>query len=137
MKALRIALGVALAFLAVNAFGGGCYGLLGAPGVPVQWLEGSPFSDYAVPSAVLFFAVGGSAALAATAVFARWRRARALAVAAGAIVVVWLAVEVWIIGFVSWLQPATAAAAALILTLALFIPSSRAAAPSRPRLTAT
>ncbi len=36
----RRALGALLVFAAVNAFGGGYYGLSGAPGVPVEWLAG-------------------------------------------------------------------------------------------------
>jgi len=49
---LRYALAGLLAFGALNAFAGGYYGLSGAPGVPVEWLEGSPFSDYTVPSLI-------------------------------------------------------------------------------------
>jgi len=47
----------------------------------------------------------------------RWRHDRGLAAAAGVIVLGWLAVEVAIIGYVSWMQPATAAAGAMILVL--------------------
>lgn len=39
--AIRYPLGGLLAFGALNAFGGGYYGLAGAPGVPTEWLEGS------------------------------------------------------------------------------------------------
>ena len=62
---IRHALGGLLAFGALNAFAGGYYGLSGAPGVPVEWLEGSPFSDYTVPSLILFIVVGGSLLIAA------------------------------------------------------------------------
>ena len=54
---------------ALNAFAGGYYGLSGADGVPREWLAGSPFSDYVVPSLVLFVVVGGALALAALMVF--------------------------------------------------------------------
>jgi hypothetical protein len=39
------------------------------------------------------------------------RRARGFATAAGLVVLGWIAVQVAIIGFVSWMQPTTAAAA--------------------------
>ena len=68
-SALRYLLGGLLAFGAINAFGGGYYGLSGAEGVPTEWLEGSPFSDYFIPSLVLFTVVGGSFLFAAIAVF--------------------------------------------------------------------
>jgi hypothetical protein len=48
--AIRYSLGSLLAFGALNAIGGGYYGLSGAAGVPKAWLEGSPFSDYFIPS---------------------------------------------------------------------------------------
>lgn len=54
-----------LLFMAVNAFAGGVYGVCGAPGVPTEWLEGTPFRTYFVPALVLFVMVGGSCLVAA------------------------------------------------------------------------
>ena len=84
-SAVRYALGGLLAFGALNAFAGGYYGLSGAKGVPVEWLQGSPFKDYSVPSLILFIVVGGSFLIAAIAIFARARIARASALTAGAL----------------------------------------------------
>lgn len=114
----RWTLGLVLALLALNAFGGGYYGLAGAEGVPVEWLEGSPFHSYTVPSLFLFVVVGGSSLVAAVAVFARWRHGSTLALATAAIVLAWLAVQLAIIGYVSWMQPTTAVAACVIAALA-------------------
>ena len=50
---IRLVLGGLLAFGALNAFGGGVYGLSGAEGVPLELLEGSPFKTYFVPSLIL------------------------------------------------------------------------------------
>jgi len=122
--AIRYLLGSLLAFGALNAFAGGYYGMSGAEDVPKEWLEGSPFDDYFVPSLVLFVVVGGSFLAAAIAVFARLRIARAAAFAAGATVLSWLAVETAMIGYVSWMQPATAIAGLLVLGLAWLTPSS-------------
>jgi len=72
---VRYSLGGLLAFGALNALGGGYYGLTGAVGVPTEWLEGSPFAYYFVPSLILLVVVGGSFAVAAIAVFARLRAA--------------------------------------------------------------
>ncbi|MEJ2009734.1 MAG: hypothetical protein P8Z30_16535 [Acidobacteriota bacterium] len=71
--AVRFALGSLLAFGALNAFAGGYYGLAGARGVPTEWLAGSPFRDYWIPSLILFIIVGGSFLVAAVAVFAGLR----------------------------------------------------------------
>jgi hypothetical protein len=114
----RLALVGILVLVAVNAVGGGVYGLLGAEGVPAAWLEGSPFRSYVVPSLVLLVAVGGSHAAAAVLVHRRASGARRAAVAAGAILLVFIAVELATIGCVSWLQPTMALAAVATVLLA-------------------
>ena len=82
---IRTLLGALFAFGALNAFAGGYYGLSGAEGVPREWLAGSPFSDYVVPSLVLFVVVGGALALAAIMVFRGHPLARAIACVAAAV----------------------------------------------------
>ena len=57
---VRCSLGNLLAVGALNALAGGYYGLTGALGVPTEWLEGSPFADYVVPSLILLVVVSGS-----------------------------------------------------------------------------
>ena len=126
---IRTLLGALFAFGALNAFAGGYYGLSGAEGVPREWLAGSPFSDYVVPSLVLFVVVGGALALAAIMVFRGHPLARAIACAAAAVLLVWIVVQVAIIGYVSWMQPATFAAGLLMLLLISLLPST--ASPGR------
>jgi hypothetical protein len=117
-NAIRIALGMLLAFAALNAFGGGTYGMAGAEGVPVEWLEGTPFTSYTIPSLILFVVVGGGFLFAAVATFARAPFARAAAAASAVIVLGWIFVQVMMIGSVSWMQPATAVGGLVILCLA-------------------
>jgi len=100
--------------VALNAVAGAVYGLGGAAGVPRAWLDGSPFASYVVPSIVLLVAVGGSMALAAATVLRRVRRAPEVSIAAGAVLLVWIGVEVLIIPF-NWLQPAFAALALVVI----------------------
>ena len=90
--------------------------------MPREWLAGSPFADYVIPSLVLVLVVGGSLLIAAVAVLARLRTARLTAYAAAAILLIWIVVQVAIIGYVSWMQPATIAVAVLILVLARRLP---------------
>src|SRR5687768_17584017 len=111
---IRFVLGALLVFGALNAFAGGYYGLSGAEGVPTEWLEGSPFSDYYIPSLFLFFVVGGSLLFAAIAIFTRPRIADVSAAAAGLVVLGWIVVQVAMIGYVSWMQPTTLVAGLLI-----------------------
>ncbi len=116
-------LGILFSFAALNAFGGGWYGMAGAEGVPVEWLNGTPFTSYFIPSLILFVIVGGAFLAAAVSFF----RHHALAVTFGyiviAIVLVWLVVQILMIGYVSWMQPATAIYSMLLVLLLL--PSPR------------
>ena len=116
MSAARWALGALEAAIAVSAAGGAAYGLSGAPGVRTSWLDGSPFSSYVIPSIVLLVAVGGSAAIAFAALVNRSRWASPLTMAAGAILVGWIAVEVIWIPF-SPLQPACLVAGIAMIAL--------------------
>jgi hypothetical protein len=122
---LRYLLGGLLAFGAINAFAGGIYGIAGAEGVPPEWLEGSPFRDYYIPSLILFVMVGGCLFWAAIAVFARHHTARTGSLLSGMVLLGWIGVQVAIIGYVSWMQPATAFAAIVIVLLALRLGPSR------------
>jgi hypothetical protein len=119
---VRYVLGLLLAFGALNAFGGGSDGLSGARGVPVEWLAGSPFEDYFVPSVVLFVVVGGTLAFAALAVLAGFRVARRSGFIAGATVLGSIIVQMAIVGYVSWMQPATFIGGLAVLVLAWQLP---------------
>ena len=122
---MRYSLGVLLAFAALNAFGGGYYAMSGAKGVPIEWLNGSLFQDYFIPGLVLFFIIGGAFLIAAILVFGRSRIARVATFTAVIIVFIWLGVQIAIIGYVSWMQPATACVSLLILFLASLLPNKK------------
>ena len=118
----RWILGLLLLLVALNAFGGGAYGMAGANGVPTAWLAGSPFSSYLIPSIVLFVLVGGSCLLAAVAVLRTRPSARAAAMSAAVILLVWICLQVATIGVVSWLQLAVLCAGIAIVSLAIGLP---------------
>ena len=119
---IRSSLGVLLLLVAINAFAGGYYGMAGAENVPLEWLKGSPFHSYFLPSLFLFVCIGGSALFAAIAVFKRQQSARKAAFFCAIIVLLWLIIQVAIIGYISWMQPATAIAAIIILFLTWQLP---------------
>lgn len=114
---VRYTLGSLLALVALNALGGGYYGMSGARGVPLEWLEGSPFKSYFIPGLALLILVGGSSLFASIAVFARFNFARPASFIYVILVFVWLTVQIFIIGYVSWMQPATAIISLIILLL--------------------
>ncbi|MBS1919514.1 MAG: hypothetical protein JST17_04595 [Bacteroidetes bacterium] len=116
-KVIRYTLGFLLALLSLNAFAGGYYGIAGAENVPLEWLEGSPFSSYFIPSLILLVCVGGSSLFACIVVFMRHRIATKASCICGMITLLWLTVQIAIIGYVSWMQPVTVIGALIILFL--------------------
>lgn len=99
-----IAIGLEI-LLGIGAIGGGLALMAGPRGevlpLPVSALAGSPFSDYFWPGAILFTIIGlaplGAAVLA-------WRRhwvAPLLAFAVGVALLVWLVVEIALVGYSS------------------------------------
>lgn len=123
-KIVRVVLVPILGLAALNALGGAWYGLRGAPAIPLAWLAGTPFHDYFVPSFVLLAVVGGSLLFATVAVAAKAQSARRAAFLAGVVLLTWIAVQVAMIGYVSPLQPITAATALVVLGLAAGLPSA-------------
>lgn len=106
-----------LGFTGLNALGGGLYGLAGAPSVPRELLQGSPFSTFFVPSLVLLFIVGGSMFVALFFVLRRARKAGQVAALAGLILLGWVGVQVAMIGLQSFLQPVMASIGTAIALL--------------------
>lgn len=121
-KIIRYTLGVLLLVVAINAFGGGYYGMTGAENVPLEWLNGSPFRNYFIPGLILFVSVGGSALFAGIAVFKQHRLARKAGFICGIVTIVWITVQILIIGYVSWLQPTVIFVALLIIILSWMLP---------------
>jgi hypothetical protein len=123
LKHIRILLGILLLVVAINAFGGGIYGMAGAKDVPSEWLDGSPFSSYFIPSLFLFVVIGGSCMLTAMMVFSRKPFARKASYLCGLLMLTWIIVQVAMIGYVSWLQPAIAISGVITLLMAKILPA--------------
>lgn len=124
-KLIRYALGILLLFVAINAFGGGYYGMSGARNVPIEWLKKCPFQSYFIPGLTLFVVIGGTSLFAAVMVFKRLRYARITAFVSSIIILIWPSIQIAIIGYVSWMQLATAIAAFLILFLIWLLPKNK------------
>jgi len=97
--ALRAALVIVDAFVALAAIGGGLALALGMEGgrFPLAWLEGTPFADYVAPGLILAVAVGGSAAVATMAVVRDARGGGRASVVAGAVLVAWIVGEMLVL----------------------------------------
>lgn len=121
-KTIRYTIASILLFIALNAFGGGYYGMSGAKDVPLELLNGSPFKSYFIPGLILFFVVGGACLTSAILLFKDSILGRKAALMSSLILLTWIAVQVAMIGYVSWMQPAIAIMALLILILSFLLP---------------
>lgn len=113
----RKILGTFLLLIALNGLGGGYYGMAGAKNVPLEWLAGSLFTNYFIPSVILFLFIGCLFLFAAILVFTQKTLAAPITQFCGCVLIMWIAIQVSIIGFVSWLQPAMLIAGVSILIL--------------------
>ena len=94
-RGLRAALNVVGWFNLVSALVG-AVGLIAfdGMGIPLQWLDPTPFASYFWPGVILGVVVGGSQALAVVALWRRHPLARGLSVAAGLVMMIWIFVEI-------------------------------------------
>jgi hypothetical protein len=115
-------LAVLVAFGALSALAGAVLAIAAnGAGVPLAYLENSPFASFLVPGLILGGVVGGTQLAAAIALLAKWRMALLLSAVAGFGMLIWIFVELAMIREFSWLQAAyfTLGGLELLLVLAL------------------
>ena len=101
---VRIVLVVLEAFIALTAIVSGVLGLTGGMQIPLEWLRGTPFSDYTIPMLILIIVVGGSSLIAATTLLIRREWSVILSMEAGMMMAGFEVVQLAIIQRFSWLQ---------------------------------
>ena len=109
MKTPRTILGILQLFVGIGGIGGGI-GLLSDPtggniGMPMEFLETTPFSDFLIPGLVLFAVNGVGQLVGGVMTLAAKRRYPEVATAFGVFLMVWIVAQVWWIGLLHWLQP--------------------------------
>jgi hypothetical protein len=98
---------VLVAFGALSAAGGAVLAIAAnGAGVPLEFLENSPFSSYFIPGLILGVVVGGTQLAAAIALLARRGIALLLSAVAGFGMLIWVFVELAMMQQFSWLQAA-------------------------------
>jgi hypothetical protein len=108
--------------MALNAFGGGFYGMAGAEKIPIEWLQGTPFHSYFIPGFFLFFVVGGTCLLGAVAAYTNSIHARMISLVCVGLLLSWITIQVAMIGYVSWMQPFVFVYAVIVAVLTSFLP---------------
>jgi hypothetical protein len=107
-------------FNALTAVGGGI-GLIetNGLGMPLSFLDASPFTSYLWPGLILLFVVGGTQALAVTTLYRRSAWAPAAAAVAGFGLIIWIYVEVVILPGYMWLHTMSIVSGILQVAFAL------------------
>ena len=127
-----VALLVLTGIQALGAMGGGA-GLVRDPtnniGMPLSLLEGTPFKDYLIPGLILLIVVGLFALLVLVGLLLRRTPAWWLSLASGGGLLIWVIVEVILLGYLPGagigLQIAFGLVGATIVGLALSRPTRR------------
>jgi len=109
-KRVVIGVGVFQIMMALSAGAGGI-GMVADPsggnmGFSPDQLSGTPFSDYLIPGLFLLLVIGVGHLLGGIVTFTRYRYAGEIAMLLGALLILWIVVQVLLIGLVSLLQPA-------------------------------
>ena len=107
-RRLTIGLGALQVFIGLGAVAGGL-GLALDPsgkniGMPLEMLEGSPFTTFLIPGIVLFAVNGLGSLLGAVLTFARHRCSGEMAMVLGAFLVAWIVVQVYWVQGIHWLH---------------------------------
>ena len=119
-RALKNIQGILLLVIALNAFGGGYYGMAGAENVPTEWLQGSAFTSYFLPSLFLFVVIGGMCLVGSIAAFRNSAYTWHLSLVCAILLAGWIIIQLLIIGYVSWMQPAVFICAIVIAAITFF-----------------
>jgi hypothetical protein len=94
---VRIIIGVLAGFIALTAIGGGIAILTGVDEFPLEWLGGTPFSDYTIPALLLAIVVSGRSLIAAVTIFIGRKAGVLASMTAGLIMAGFIVVEVLIL----------------------------------------
>jgi hypothetical protein len=70
----------------------------------VDWLRGSPFRDYAFPGLFLMIVIGAANLISAVALALRVRWGAIIILASGLLLMAWISIQWFIIGFRHWTQ---------------------------------
>ena len=120
-KLTRYSLAIIILVVALNALGGGFYGMAGAKDVPLEWLKGSPFTSYFIPGLILFVVIGLGFLFTGVALFRSKRWTVQGSFVCGIALLIWICVQLYFIGHVSLLQPVMMAVGFVIMILSVLL----------------
>jgi hypothetical protein len=124
-NALLITLGTVQLIVAISAIPAGIM-LIQTPdgsdlGLSLDALTGSPFSDYLIPGIFLLLVNGLGSLIATFVSFKKKKSAVLLGIGLGLFLIFWILIQVFITGWVSFLQPLFLVVGIIELVLALWL----------------
>jgi drug/metabolite transporter superfamily protein YnfA len=104
--------------IAANAVYGGTGLIVNGMGMPLAWLEGTPFGSWVVPGTLLLALVAVPMAFAVLSEFTRTRLAYPASLIAGVVLVGWIGSQLLVLRRYFFLQPVLAVAGVAVVVLA-------------------
>lgn len=123
-KVLNYSTGILLTLIGLSAVVVGAlfiWNPSGGMGLTTDLLQDSPFSSFLIPGVFLFVINGLGSLVVAYYVFKDHRYAGISTLVLGILMMVWIAAQVYWIGWASWLQPTFLAVGAIEIILGFFL----------------
>jgi len=121
-RLLTYSLGALQAFIGITAIAGG-FRLVSNPNgtsdIPIEWLTGTPFTNYLIPGLVLLIVIGFGNVLGSIFSFLSKRYAGRIATLLGIFLILFMTIEVWFVGLRTFLQPLYFILGAIVMALGL------------------
>ena len=106
---MKVIIGVLQLFIGLGAVAGGSMLINDPKGISlnlsVEWLEGSPFSDFLIPGFILLIFVGLGNTIGGVLTFIRFQYSPLITILLGGFLMLWILVQLAITGYTSFLQP--------------------------------
>ena len=121
-RLLTYSLGALQAFIGITAIAGG-FRLVSNPNgtsdIPIEWINGTPFTNYLIPGLVLLIVIGVGNVLGGIFSFLSKKYAGGIAAILGTFLILFMTIEVWFVGLRTFLQPLYFILGAIVLVLGL------------------
>lgn len=124
-KKIAVSLGLIQSFVAIGAIPAGLSMIIdpsgSGVGIPREILAGSPFQDFLFPGLFLFFVNGLFNVAGAVLSFRKHNSAGFAGMILGVLLMVWICIQVYFTGLISFLQPLFFAVGVIEIALSLII----------------
>lgn len=90
-------------------------------GIPIEWLENSPFDSFLIPGLILSIIVGGTSLIAAFLLFKNHKYSLESAAVAGFVIQIWIFTQIYMLHHSSFLQVIYFSSGTVILIFSILL----------------